>query len=218
MSVREEQDIFEELAALCTSSGYAHALAFLCFRDNVVRYSEELKPEDLEHLRSSERLIGTETTTLAGLMLKKPIGLELPGPKVLQALMDRTEALLRELHDAILAPAKALFREALASPDKSSSPFGHPAFMREAIFYGADSAYSFQYRDLAVRKYRGDNAWLRSRKGFAIEDAAVVIRAVKQVQDEKFVRTIDAMRSEPPDRWTIFPEKKSLRRAGSSVP
>jgi hypothetical protein len=205
MTGRPEQDIFEELTGLCASNGYAHALALLCFRDNVVGYSEELQPEDFAHLRSPERLIRTEVTTLAGLMLKNPISLELPDPRTLQRLMDRTEELLRELHEAILAPAKTLFQEALTSAGKVRSPFGHSAFMREAIFYGADSAYSFQYRDLAVRKYQRDNAWLRSKKGFTIEDAAAVTRAVKQVQDDKFVRTTEAMRSKPPNEWTILP-------------
>jgi hypothetical protein len=34
--MRSETDVFAELAALCQSEGYVHALAFLCFRDTTV--------------------------------------------------------------------------------------------------------------------------------------------------------------------------------------
>src|SRR6266852_2801624 len=50
--LRSEQDIFDELAALCASPGYAHATAFFCFRDNIVGYKDELKGEDYARLFS----------------------------------------------------------------------------------------------------------------------------------------------------------------------
>src|SRR5687768_17065521 len=64
--MRKEQEIFDELAALCISPGYIHALAGLCFRDNFVRYAGEMKPDDMAHMFSRSRLIRTETGTLAG--------------------------------------------------------------------------------------------------------------------------------------------------------
>lgn len=39
---RTEREIFQELAAVCTSQGYSHAIAYLCFRDNIVRYAGEI--------------------------------------------------------------------------------------------------------------------------------------------------------------------------------
>jgi hypothetical protein len=35
---RTEQQLFDELAALCSSPGYAHAIAYFCMRDSVVSY------------------------------------------------------------------------------------------------------------------------------------------------------------------------------------
>jgi hypothetical protein len=78
---RTEQEIFDELAALCASQGYAHAIAFLCFRDNIVGYKDELRGEDYAKLFSLERLIRTEISTLIGLMARAPIDYALPSPE-----------------------------------------------------------------------------------------------------------------------------------------
>lgn len=48
--MRAEQEIFDELTNLCASPGYAHAIAYLCFRDNVIRYSGEMTAADMQHL------------------------------------------------------------------------------------------------------------------------------------------------------------------------
>ena len=71
--MRSEQAIFDDLTKLCSSPGYVHAIAYLCFRDNVIRYSDELKPEDMQQLFSKSRLIRTEISTLIGLLLKAEI-------------------------------------------------------------------------------------------------------------------------------------------------
>ncbi|RUV47433.1 NERD domain-containing protein, partial [Mesorhizobium sp. M5C.F.Ca.IN.020.14.1.1] len=66
--MRTEQEIFEELAALCISPGYIHAFAMLCFRDTIVRFSDEMTAQDMARLYSPSALIRTELTTLMGLM------------------------------------------------------------------------------------------------------------------------------------------------------
>lgn len=66
MTVRPEQEIFDDLVWLCANPGYAHAVAFLCYRDHIVGYGDELKPKDYAKLFSRERLIRTEVATLTG--------------------------------------------------------------------------------------------------------------------------------------------------------
>jgi hypothetical protein len=68
--MRKEREVFADLSALCRSAGYIHALAFLCFRDNMVRYSGEMRPVDMRNVFSNQRLIRTETSTLTGLMVQ----------------------------------------------------------------------------------------------------------------------------------------------------
>ena len=79
--MRSEQTIFDELAGICASPGYVHAVAYLCSRDNMIHYSGEMKADDMQHLFSSSRLIRTETSTLIGLMLKSEIDYAVPADR-----------------------------------------------------------------------------------------------------------------------------------------
>src|SRR5690606_1514535 len=99
--VRKEKDIFDELVELCTSPGYAHAIAFFCLRDNVIHHSGEVKAEDLAEMFSKEHLSRTEIATVIGLLVKKPLDLTLPAPDVMQAYISRTDKLLDEIHLAM---------------------------------------------------------------------------------------------------------------------
>src|ERR1700738_634929 len=96
--MRSEQEIFDDLAVLCISKGYIHAIAIFCFRDYVVRFEDELRPENMARLYSKSRLIRTEVTTLIGLMMRAPIDFFLPLPETISDYIQRSEALLEELH------------------------------------------------------------------------------------------------------------------------
>lgn len=203
-SFRAEQEIFGELAELCSSPGYAHAIAYLCFRDNMIRYSGEMKAKDMQHLFSKSRLIRTETSTLIGLMLKNPIDYTLPTSKVLEKYIEATEALLEEIHHAMSAsfwqdidPTKV--------DEAGFNPFMSGAALREPIFYGGESAYSFQYRDFSPTKYANDDPWLIANKGFSIHDARNVVLAVSRLQDEKAISVMHAMHGTPQESWTFLP-------------
>lgn len=174
---RAEKEIFDDLAALYAKPGYAHAIAFSCFRDHVVGYAGALEGEDYAKLFSFDRLIRTEISTLIGLMARAPRDLALPDSKTFADYIERTDALLRELHDALNEPTKADLRKVLADSDKTkdANPFASAAALREPIFYGAESAYSFQYRDLSVQKYARDEDWLKKSKGFSPKDAQTVV-------------------------------------------
>lgn len=202
--IRAEQEIFDELADLCASPGYAHAVAYLCFRDNMIRYSGEMKAEDMQHLFSKSRLIRTETSTLIGLMLKNPINYTLPRPPVLEKYIEATEALLEEIHHAM----SASFWQDI-DPTKIAeagfNPFTSGAALREPIFYGGESAYSFQYRDFAPAEYANDDPWLITNKGFSIQDARDVVLAVSRLQDQKAISVMRTMQGTPQETWTFLP-------------
>jgi hypothetical protein len=82
--MRSEQAIFDELARVCSSPGYIHAITYLSFRDNMIGYSGEMKPEDMRHLFSNNRLIRTEISTLIGLLIKNEIDFQVPAPTVFE--------------------------------------------------------------------------------------------------------------------------------------
>lgn len=202
--MRSEQAIFDELAKVCSSPGYIHAISYLCFRDNMIRYSGEMKPEDMRHMFSKNRLIRTETSTLIGLLIKNEIDCRVPAPNVLKQYIDKTEALLEEIHQSMSAAFWTSLDPAKVG-DKNFNPFTSGAVLREPIFYGGESAYSFQYRDLSPKKYARDNNWLTANKGFSIQAARDVVHAIGRIQDEKSIATLQAMRGLPPDQWTFLP-------------
>lgn len=202
--MRNEQEIFDELARLCTSPGYVHAVAYLCFRDNVVRYQGEMTSDDMRHLFSKERLVRTEISTLIGLLVNEDVDFALPTPEVTQKYITRSEELLEEMHHSMMQGmfGGLTLKEVL---EKHIDPFDRGAALREPIFYGGESAYSFQYRDLSPRKYAADDEWLESHKGFSIQAARDVIEALGRLHTEKLIAVMDAFRHTHPDQWTLLP-------------
>ena len=85
---RDESEIFSQLETLCTSPGYIHAIAYFCFRDNIVGYTNKMKVEDLLKQYSPERLVRSEISTLIGLACKSKIEINLPHPEITQKYID----------------------------------------------------------------------------------------------------------------------------------
>jgi hypothetical protein len=202
--MRSEQEIFDELAMLCTSPGYAHAITSLCFRDSLVHYQGEMTPEDMKHMFSPEHLVRTEISTLVGLLVKAEIDYSLPAPAIAQQHLKRTEELLEELHRAMaMSPLIGVdLKEVIG---KEINPFNTGDAFREAIFYGGESGYAFQYRDFAVKKYAADNAWLTSNKCFSIEQARDVVTALSRFRTVKIAEVAYRRRDADPGGWSLLP-------------
>jgi hypothetical protein len=202
--MRKEQEIFDELAKLCTSPGYVHAIAYFCYRDCLVPYADEMTAENMVHLFSAEHLVRTEISTLIGLLIKVEIDYVLPAQSVIEQYVTRTEELLEEIHRAMSGDmfAGRDIREVIES---GTDPFDQGPALREPIFYSGESAYGFQYRDLSPRKYAADNEWLESRKGFSIQVARDVVDAITRLQGKKLVTVLHALHDLAPDERTILP-------------
>jgi hypothetical protein len=200
---RKESEVFKELEVLCHSPGYIHAIAYFCFRDNTIRYADEVKPEDLLQQFSMERLVRTEISTLIGLASKKDIDETIPTPEVMQEYISGTDALLQELHHSMMPPMQEIF-DPNRIGDDDFNPFNSGAVLRESIFYGGESAYHFQYRDLAEDKYRKDNAWLIENKGYSIEQAMSVVSAIQVLQIDKINDALVGLADKHPNEWTFF--------------
>jgi hypothetical protein len=200
VSIRSEKEVFADLAVLCMSPGYVHALSFLAFRDNYILYSEELKAEDMMHLFSPERLLRTEMATLVGLAMRGAVRFDLPKPNVVQEYVDQTDVLLAEIHHAMFGSFSSDEAPAAAGMDREA-----PSIMREVIFYSGESAYVFQYRDMCVKKYAEDEDWLTKNKGFTMIEARSVFSAVKEIQSRKLSERLDSLKSVPMEHWSLLP-------------
>lgn len=202
---RPEAEILAELQALCISPGYVHALAYLCYRDNVVLFADELTEQDLYKMHLPERVIRTEINTLLGLMIKAPIDWTLPSPDKLQRYLDETERLLGELHRRLSAAFS--FDDVLAATSRGESfnPLQSAEVLREPIFYAADSAYDFQYLDFATRRYAADAPWLEANVGFTIDQACVLAEAMQRNMEARLERMRAQLPALPLDQWTALP-------------
>lgn len=199
---RKESQILGDLAALAASPGYAHAVAYLCHRDNVIHIQGKLKPSDMDRLFSRERLNRAELMTVIGLMAKKPLDLSLQQPDAIEGYVKRTDTLMRELHEAISYPMFAAMFEAVKAGTAPPDPWRGPG-MREPIFYGTESAYAFQYRDLFPEKYGADDEWMLKAKGFTSSQARTIAKTMCALMDEKGTRLlVDARAAKvPPTSW-----------------
>lgn len=199
----KEKDILSDLEKICQSPGYIHALAFLNFRDNYAPYnSDGIKSEsdNTEH-----ELIRAELRLLQGLMIKRPVVTKQPEPQVIQDLIDHTQRLLLELHDAMNMDVTAMFQQHLTSENPQEfNPFRIGMNLREPIFYAAESAYFFQYLELSSLRYQYDSEWLLNKLGFSIEDAVSITKAIKEVSDEKLPKHLENMKSLHPNNWELL--------------
>jgi hypothetical protein len=194
---REESQILEDLSELATSPGYVHAIAHISHRDNVIHIKGKLKPSDMEPLFSRERLIRTELTTLIGLMAKQPLDFSPQRIEVVEGYVKRTDSLMRELHDAMSYPMFAAMFKAMKASDVPPDPWRGPG-MREPIFYGTESAYAFQYRDLVPEKYAADDVWMLKSKGFNSDQARTIAKSMCELMDEKGTRLFGKRPAHPP--------------------
>ncbi|WP_431264255.1 YecA family protein [Roseateles chitinivorans] len=183
---RTEAQILEDLTALTASPGYPHAIAHICHRDTIIKYSGQLQPADMEGMFGHDRLIRTEVNTLLGLMVKAPLVLDEHAREVLKFYVERTDALMEELHRAMSHPMWATIVSAAAGKSAAAEPdIWQGAMLREPIFYGGESAYAFQYRDLLPEKYGADDAWLLENKGFTSTQGRAIAHAMCKLMDDK---------------------------------
>lgn len=96
---RSEAEVFKDLAALTGQPGYVHALAGICYRDNLVSFQGEHKASDLDHLFDRRRLNRNETTTLMGLMMRQPLDPIEVDENTLKNYAALTDELMGELHE-----------------------------------------------------------------------------------------------------------------------
>lgn len=171
--MRTEAEIFSELEEICASEGYIHILARIVLKDIITIYSGQIQESDMDHLYSKERLIRSEISTLAGLMIKSEINFSVPSSKNFQVLVSSTYKLMSELHKVLSAPFRISPEELL----KENIP-ARSSMLRELFYYCGESAYYFQFRDFVTRKYSSDNAWFVDVKKFSVNNYGEVLNAI----------------------------------------
>ncbi len=200
---RSEQEVFEDLRGVCTSPGFAHALAFLCFRDNALLYGDEVTADLVQEQFSTGHLSRTEVSTLTGLLVSAPTDFSFTSPQKIEALIQSAEALLEELHGCLGAQLFAnITPERLTEP--GFSPWDAASAMREPIFYGGEAAYNFQYLHFLEPKYGRDDLWLTASKGFSISEVHKFAKVLIELQNKRLMDHFGSFRTTDPATWTFL--------------
>lgn len=189
---REEGLIFADLETLCREAGFVHAIARMCLRDNMISLQGEATPEDMLKCYDWSRLARNEMNVLIGLWVKGAMDFTEPAAETIEVYISQSRKLMEEIHSSMNVPMMMAMRDLVCGDKREPTPssaasdlFGGGASMREAIFYGGESAFAFQYRDFAPMRYGADNDWIVAKMRFSIKEVAIVARAVAQIIDEQ---------------------------------
>lgn len=199
---RTEREIFDDIVNLCTRPGYVHAIAYLCFRDNFLRYTKEVSGKEFAKMRSFERLIRNEINALIGCMVKAGLDWSLPVPEEMTELIDSSDSLLAEYHNRMKEDAYAGISEEVIQSGLDPTSTGEA--LREAVFYAAESAYVFQFRDMAYERYGKDCDWLVEQKGYSPIDARKICKALFTSQNQIITTALKGMRKKIPSERTVL--------------
>lgn len=193
--MRSESEIFDDLAALCRSRGYIHAVAAICARENIFVFEGRARTEDMVTMFSNSSLIRTEIMTLIGLMMRCRIDFTTPPQETVTYYVQRSYELLKELHNIM---KEVIFQEIFPRGENvedrentmlpESNPFATGKFLREPIYYGGESAYSFQYRDLAPKKYAADTSWLLRNRNVDMKCIQDMSYCISRLVNEKIMK------------------------------
>ena len=214
-TVRKESEIFSELAEICASPGYVHVIAYLCYKNNLIQYVDTLTLEDMLQQSSGDICVRTEISTLIGLACKKQLNIDLPLPEVMQKYVDKTHSLLQELHQSMM-PLEYIFDPNKVG-DQNFNPFKDGLVLRETIFYGGESAYDFQYRDLSKIKYEKDNDWFLKNKGVSTQQLIDIVMSIQSLQNNKANNVLQGLSDKNPDEWTVLSAFKFTAKEVSDI-
>jgi hypothetical protein len=198
---RSEAEIFNELEQLCGSPSYIHVYAALVVQNTFVHFAEKIKGEDFHESFGKDHLIRTELSTLLGLMVKHKIDFAVLTQVQMSQLGTRTLHLLEELHVSLSGPMR-MPHGAVSIEDLKELNFTRGAVLREPIFYTGESAYASQYRDFAPLKYRADEQWIESNRGFTVAQAAKVGKAILALQQDHLGELYNGLRLGVPEDFT----------------
>jgi hypothetical protein len=137
-------------------------------------------------------------------MVKNQLDLSQQPSDVVEDYVKRTDVLMEELHNAMSYPMFAAMFEAVKAGTEPPDPWRGPG-MREPIFYGSESAYAFQYRDLVPEKYGEDDDWMLKAKGFTSGQARTIAKTMCTLMDEKGTRLFADARTAKAQPGTWLP-------------
>lgn len=187
---KTKEEVIAELEELTKQIGFIYSFSLLITRDFFY------DPEEVADVNWQSKMLYQEASFLAGLMIKHTISLELPSPDLVEVQIDSIDKLLLDLHKAHVFPVMdEIFKtdewENKTDIEKEEAYrdyFGKGDQITEPIFYGGSGAYDFQYLDVAQKRYRYDNEWLKKNKNVSIDSLGKITMYLKTLLQQKKIK------------------------------
>ena len=182
MDARTMGQVIADIIAVTRKEGFIYALLMIIRRDTF------LMLEEYHMVNNRDVLITEEIKLLLGFWLKNESGLR-SYPNDFQELSELKREILilmEELHRSFLmAEVDKLNLSGITAKEQIDEMFPLNIRIREAIFYGGDNLYDYEYKNFLYKKYKYDAAWLKENKGFICEEAAAIAESIKDIVSVK---------------------------------
>ena len=184
---RKDTDILADLERLSQEPGFIYSFWLLVAR------CLWMAADDVGPINWHERPNQRELSLLLGILAKYPIRLDatLSDESILEQVQ-RAAELLEELHGFHSSPMLASDSSDADRPDqvtdllrKYEDWMTNGGGMVEPIFYGGGGAYGFQFLEMASKRYKADEQWLREHKGAGIESFIQLAKDLEQLTLER---------------------------------
>lgn len=188
MSIKNKEEVIEEIRNLVNSEGYIYALCLILFEDF------HLNLNTIHEVNHKEKLSIKEATFLIGFLVQDKINLTPPeSPEYLFKLKAKTYSLMEELHLSYNKPLLDKFSDMFQQTQEGNSLEITDSFqdkydfwvkgggMVEPMFYSGDGVYDFQYLEYLEKKYYYDKEWLLKHKKFDIDKTIEHLKQIRNI-------------------------------------
>lgn len=175
----------EKIRELVSRDGYIYAFLMTIVRDC---FYDANNPEEYE---SRDKLITEELLTLLGfwLQIDKPRYSYPESFESLYMMMTDADKIMHEMHlassELVFSEIRSLINQSKSNSRKWLSDEAKAQSIQEAIYYGSDPAYDYEYIHFLPRKYKYDKDWLKEHKQFDPDTAGNIALAIKAILQEK---------------------------------
>ena len=182
MNVRTMDQVIADIIAVTKKDGFIYALLMIIRRDVF------LMLEEYHLVNHRDVLITEEIKLLLGFWVKNECCLR-NYPNDLQELSElkrEIRLLMDELHHSFIkTEVDNLNWSEITTKEQIDEVFPLNLRIREAIFYGGDNLYDYEYKNFLYKKYKYDAAWLKENKGFICEEVAAIAESIKALVSVK---------------------------------
>lgn len=175
----------EKIRELVRKDGYIYAFLMTVVRDC---FYDVYNPAEYE---ARDKLITEELMTILGFWIQSAPNL-FSYPSSFEALYSMMIEADNVMHDMHLASAEKVFGELktmmqnpVGGSRRELSDKAKAEGIHEAIYYGADPAYDYEYLHFLPKKYKYDKEWLIKNKHFDPDEAVSIAITIKELLRKK---------------------------------